>query len=101
MSMAVNVLAVAEVSGGKLVASSPAAPGVTYDPSNGVLTFPNPQGAKYIPFVSNVDNGKPYITSNHWIQEITGTYIVVKQCAMDTGGRVWFGSDFTALILSY
>jgi hypothetical protein len=99
--MAVNVLAVAEVSGGKLVASSPAAPAMTYDPSNGVLTFPNPQKAQYIPFVSNVDNGKPYITANHWIQESVDTYIVVKQCAMDTGGRVWFGSDFTALILTY
>jgi hypothetical protein len=99
--MAVNVLAVANVSGGKIVAASPGGNVVEYDPSNGVLTFPNPQKVNYIPLISNCDNGKPYITTNHWIQEITPTYIVVKQCAMDTGGRVWFGSDFTALILTY
>jgi hypothetical protein len=94
-----QILAVALVSGGNIVAAK-SSPGVTYDATHGVLSFPNNDARAILPIVSNCDIGAPYITSTHWIAGIDTTDIVVMMSALDTGGRTWPGRNFSALMLS-
>jgi hypothetical protein len=93
-----NILAAATVVGGQLDPAN-SSHGVAFNQATGILSFPNPNNLKFVPLISDT-HAVAYITSTCWIKEIGPANIVVWQSALDTSGRTWPPTDFTAVIVS-
>jgi hypothetical protein len=96
-----RVLALAEVRGGRLVFQTA---GVSYRVSgrDGILSFPNPKGLKFVPLLSDVSE-TTYITRTHFFLKIEGNKVRIRDKALDTKGeeRTFAPGSFNAVIIGF
>lgn len=76
-------------------------PGVSYDASQGVVTFPNPTGMMVMPLISDFARPSGFVTSTHIIDTLSSTTVKVRSKAMDTGDRTGLPEHFVVAIVGF
>jgi hypothetical protein len=92
-----RVLAIAYIRERRLSHSSA---GVSFDPTNGVVTFPNPKGLPFVPVISTVRD-LHYATEMNYIREVGASSFRVWKTTLDTGDRNSSPADFAAVVIGF
>jgi hypothetical protein len=101
-----RVIGIAVVHQGKLN-DKVSSPNVTFalNPDvSGTLSFPNPQNLRIVPILSYLSPNGVYATGCAFIKNEpspSATSVIIRGGALDTSGRVFHPTDFTAIIVGF
>jgi hypothetical protein len=94
-----RILASASIVDGQLISITD---GATMDLNTGRLAFSNPSGLRFVPITSAYRQmGQAYTTRSCYTREIGQNYIVLKESALDTSGRVFPAGNCSVTIVGY